>query len=93
MCCGLGFLEEGFWGFVARFQEHVEHGCVCVCGKGFMGRRFWEEVEQRCVCVREGFCAEEVECSVMSGEWRGRVCGHLWGSGGAVEETVFRKRK
>jgi len=34
------------------------------------------------VCVQEGFCAEEVECFVMSGKWRGRVWGHLWGSSG-----------
>jgi len=91
MCRGLGFLKRGFGfcGAVSRTRRTE----VCVCGKGFVGRRFREEVEQRCVCVQEGFCAEEVECSVMSGEWWGRVCGQLWGSGGAVEEIVFRKQK
>jgi len=59
------------------------------CGVAILGRGRAEV----CVCVREGFCAEEVECSVISGEWQGRVCGHLWGSGGAVEEIVFRKRE
>ena len=39
-----------------------------------------------CVCVREGFCALSIECSVMSGEWRGRVCEHFGETGEAVEQ-------
>ena len=61
---GLGFLEEGFWGFnnqarrgsVMGFDGGAE---VCVSGKGFVAR-FQEHVEQRCVCVREGFCGAAV---------------------------------
>ena len=72
----------GFCGAVSRTRR--AEVCVCVCGKGFVGH-LWGSGRAEvcvCVCVREGFCAKEVECSVMSGEWRGRVCGHL---GEAVE--------
>jgi len=65
--------------------------CVCVredgCGATVAGRRRPEV----CVCVREGFCALSIECSVMSGEWQGRVCGHFRETGEAGE--AFSKMK